>query len=318
MAHRRPSVRSGVLLSALLVLLAGPPVPTAARSPRPTATVVGTAAVNVRACPGLDCAVVVSAPLGARLAVTGEAAEGFLPVAYRGHVGFAYALYLAADDAPVPYLARGTPGCDRVALIFNVGVGWEPATGILDTLAAERAPATMFVMGWWARQHPDLLRRMDAAGFPIGSHGDQQTEPTALTDAAIVADLQAAAAAVEAVLGAPPGPWYTPYAAAADDRVRAVVAGLGYLPVAWDVPAADYGRNATPDSVWARVVPNVYDGAIVEFHLDGPASAASTGVALPWVISALRDAGYRLVTIPELDRPCEGDGSTQTGDGRRE
>jgi hypothetical protein len=51
-------------------------------------------------------------------------------------------------------------------------------------------------------------------------------------------------------------------------------------------------------------MPNVYDGAIVELHLDGPASATSTGVALPWIVDELRDAGYTFVTIPELARPC--------------
>ena len=49
---------------------------------------------------------------------------------------------------------------------------------------------------------------------------------------------------------------------------------------------------------------SVHDGAIVELHLDGPASAESTGLALPRVIRDLRAQGYRFVSIPEMAAPC--------------
>ena len=37
-----------------------------------------------------------------------------------------------------------------VALMFNIGAGYEPAYGILDTLGAYGVPGSMFVMGWLA------------------------------------------------------------------------------------------------------------------------------------------------------------------------
>ena len=175
---------------------------------------------------------------------------------------------------------------------------------ILQDLAEKEVPATIFAMGWWASQHPDELRQIDALGFPIGSHGDQRVKLTDLTDEQIVADVVAASSAIAAVLGRPPEPWFTPYANDVDDRVRRLVGSLGFMPVGWDVPAADFDRSATANSVYARVMPNAYDGAIVEFHLDGPKSATSTAVALPWIVDELRDQGYTFVTIPEIAQPC--------------
>ena len=53
---------------------------------------------------------------------------------YEETTGFVRTLFVASDlDAP-PFLATGSPGCQRVAFIFNVGVGFEPDPGILDTL----------------------------------------------------------------------------------------------------------------------------------------------------------------------------------------
>jgi peptidoglycan/xylan/chitin deacetylase (PgdA/CDA1 family) len=89
-----------------------------------------------------------------------------------------------------------------------------------------------------------------------------------------------------------------------DDRVRNLVGREGYLPVGWDVAADDWDVGITAEYVYDRVVPNVEDGSIVEFHLDGPSSAESTSVAIPWIVSDLRKQGFTFVTIPEMAQPC--------------
>jgi peptidoglycan/xylan/chitin deacetylase (PgdA/CDA1 family) len=124
------------------------------------------------------------------------------------------------------------------------------------------------------------------------------------SDAEVVADVQAAEAAIEAAIGRPPERLFTPYAGAIDDRVRGLVAGLGYLPIGWTAPADDWDFDATPEQVFRNVMERVEDGAIVELHLDAPASATSTAVALPWIVGELRKQGYHFVTIPELAVPC--------------
>src|SRR5689334_22012622 len=66
----------------------------------------------------------------------------------------------------------GDPAEPRIALVFNVGAGYEPATAIIETLATYQQAATFFVMGWWATRHPELLHQIAEAGHEIGSHGD--------------------------------------------------------------------------------------------------------------------------------------------------
>lgn len=267
------------------------------------ATVLGTDAVLIRACPSLDCDVVGTAPLGASLDITGELQDGFAPVTWQGISGFAFHLFLS-DTGVSPWLVQGEADCDQVALIFNIGIGFEPSESILDTLTGRGAAATMFPMGWWAPQHPEYLRRLNDAGFVIGTHGDQRTLLTNATDEAVLHDVKASIVAIEAVIERPIDPWATPYAAATDERVRALVAGLGIMPVGWTVAANDYGASATGDAVYARIMKGVHPGAIVEFHLDGPATERSTAIALPRIIDELRSQGYDLVTVPELAKPC--------------
>lgn len=282
-------------------------------------TVVGTPQLEIRSCPEPSCDVVATAPLGASVTLEQEAsgvepsdaeasdlaATGkFVSVGYQGRAGYAPDLFVTTEPAHVPYLLQGEEGCKRVALIFNVGVGEEPATGILDTLEMERVPATMFVMGWWAAQHPPILQRMVDEGYPIGSHGYDSVELTTRPDDEVADDIERATTAIEHAIGKPVTRYFTPYAAAIDERVRAVVGAAGYLPVAWTVPSADYGADATEESVYERVMSEMHDGGIVELHLDAPASAESTGRALPRLIDDLRAQGYRFVTVPEMARPC--------------
>ena len=203
-----------------------------------------------------------------------------------------------------PGFSQGDPGCGRVALIFNIGAGYEPAVSILDTLSATGTPATMFVMGWWAEQNPGLTQQLFDYGFVVGSHGYTPPELTVRSDEDVAWDVQAAAEAIVWASGYAPGPWFTPFAGAIDDRVRAIVAEQGFVPIGWHVYSEDWSPDASADSVYANVMNSVYDGAIVELHLDASSSTWSTAVALPWIISDLSAQGYTFVTVPQMMEPC--------------
>jgi peptidoglycan/xylan/chitin deacetylase (PgdA/CDA1 family) len=209
-----------------------------------------------------------------------------------------------AQPATVPVsdeeVLHGDPTVARIALIFNVGAGFEPAMGILDTLAERQQHATFFVMGWWAERHPDVLRQMADGGHEIASHGHSIFDLTQATDAQVRADLESADTAISAVTGRSTRPLWSPSAGYRDARVRAIAASLGYRPILWTVDGADWTLEATPESVYSHVVNSASNGAIVVLHFDSPTTRDSTAEVLPAVIDNLRSAGYRLVTITEL------------------
>lgn len=200
--------------------------------------------------------------------------------------------------------SAGAAGCAQVALMFNVGAGFEPSYGILDTLSTYGVSASMFVMGWLAEQNPALVQQMSAGGHPVGSHGYLPPELTARSDDDVVADLLAASGALSWSLGYEPGPWFTPYASASDSRVRSIASSLGLVTVGWSVGSDDWSPDATADSIYNRVVGGAFDGAIVELHLDAQQSINGTAVALPWIIDDLSAQGYRFVTVPQIAAGC--------------
>src|SRR5438067_8406198 len=130
---------------------------------------------------------------------------------------------------------HGDPSLPNVALVFNVGAGFEPATSILDSLDDRQERATFFVMGWWADRHPDVLRQIADRGHEIASHGHTIFDLTQASDAQVRADLEAADAAIGAVTGRTTRPLWSPSAGYQNARVRAVAASLGYRPILWTI-----------------------------------------------------------------------------------
>jgi peptidoglycan/xylan/chitin deacetylase (PgdA/CDA1 family) len=201
-------------------------------------------------------------------------------------------------------VSAGTPGCSQVALMFNIGAGYDPAIGILDTLGGYGVPASMFVMGWLAEQNPWLVQQIAAWGHPVGSHGYVPPELTIRSDDDVVWDLQAASGALSWALGYDLGPWFTPYASASDDRVRSIASSLGLITVGWTASSGDWDPGATAESIYGNTVGGAFDGAIIELHLDTQRSIDGTAVALPWIIDDLSAQGYSFVTIPQIAGWC--------------
>lgn len=70
----------------------------------------------------------------------------------------------------------------------------------------------------------------------------------------------------------------------------------GYLSVFWTIDTLDWTSEATPESIWKRVMNNACPGAIVLMHCGSQQEAQ----ALPAVIEELRASGYELATLSEV------------------
>ncbi|MBN8929934.1 MAG: polysaccharide deacetylase [Rhodospirillales bacterium 69-11] len=68
---------------------------------------------------------------------------------------------------------------------------------LLETFAASGARATFFTLGWVARRHPALIRRIVAGGHELASHGWDHTRADAQDPAAFRADVSRARAVLE-------------------------------------------------------------------------------------------------------------------------
>ncbi len=68
--------------------------------------------------------------------------------------------------------------------------------------------------------------------------------------------------------------------------------------VLWTIDTGDY-LDPGVRVIFHRAVAGARPGAIILLH-DGGGDRAQTIAALPYIVHALRDRGYKLVTIPQL------------------
>jgi peptidoglycan/xylan/chitin deacetylase (PgdA/CDA1 family) len=197
-------------------------------------------------------------------------------------------------------IVRGPADVPKLSLVVNAGAGYESAPEMLDVLAAKQVKTTFFLLGWWAERNPDLVRRMQAEGHEIASHGHSVFDLTAVSDAEVAADLERADAAISAITGQTTRPLWSPSAGYRDARVRGIAARLGYRPILWSQDSGDWQTTATAQGVLQRALAGVENGAIIVLHMDSPRTRTTTAVILGDLIDAIRARGIEPVTITEL------------------
>lgn len=192
---------------------------------------------------------------------------------------------------PTPKMANcASEKC--IALTFDDGP--EPSTTpeVLNVLKAQATPATFFVLGIQVQKHPDILRRIHAEGHEIGGHSWGHKALTKMKPQEIQAELDMTVASFQNAGVEPPKIFRPPYG-----MVNSKVKDLIKQPIIlWNIDPHDWATTTGGKQEIADLMATIKPGAIVLLHDIKPGTARS----LDEMISSLRQAGYRLVTVSQL------------------
>ncbi|MBO1754944.1 polysaccharide deacetylase family protein [Allobranchiibius sp. CTAmp26] len=197
---------------------------------------------------------------------------------------------------PGPDIVAGPRSSGEVALTFHGAGDPSIARAVLAALAAHQAEVTVFTVGTWARQHPDVVHALLGAGHDVGNHTWSHQPMRSLSAAAARVEVQRGAHAVAAVRGSAGAlfrPSGTPTSTA---TIRAAAASAGYHRcISYDVDSLDY-TDPGSTAIVRNVEATVRGGSIVSLHLGHPGTVA----ALPKILDLLTQRGLRAVTITRL------------------
>jgi cellulose synthase/poly-beta-1,6-N-acetylglucosamine synthase-like glycosyltransferase/peptidoglycan/xylan/chitin deacetylase (PgdA/CDA1 family)/spore germination protein YaaH len=208
---------------------------------------------------------------------------------------------------PSPYvIERFGYAKKTIALTFDDGPDPKYTPRILDILDKAGVKATFFVIGSNGEKHPELLRRIFAAGHDIGNHTYTHPNIADVTTTQVNLEVSATARLLESVLGHQTHLFRSPYGEDSEpetqDQVRPMDAlgRQGYVFVGMRIDPDDWkqpGVDAIVDEVVAQA--ETGEGNVVLLH-DSGGDRSQTVQALPRIIDALRAKGYRFVTVSEL------------------
>ena len=127
----------------------------------------------------------------------------------------------------------------ELALTFDDGPNDAATPQLLELMARHNVRATFFLIGGFARQRPDLVRAIRAAGHLIGNH--TMTHPKlSLTPAGRVRqELKECSAVLEDITGEAVAYFRPPFGARRPVVLR-MARELGLTPVTWNVTAFDW------------------------------------------------------------------------------
>jgi peptidoglycan/xylan/chitin deacetylase (PgdA/CDA1 family) len=187
-----------------------------------------------------------------------------------------------------------------IALTFDDGPNPEATPRILDALKERGVKATFFVLGRHADAWPELVRRVTDEGHVIGNHGWHHRKLHVRGPGYVRRDLTMGTDSIVKASGIQPSlfraphgfrsPWVTP-----------IASSLGQLTVGWSRGVWDSAKPGV-DAIVRRTVDGARPGYIMLLHdgdgYDMNGDRSQTAAALPRILDALLEQGYRFVTIP--------------------
>ncbi len=190
---------------------------------------------------------------------------------------------------------NGNQGVD-CGLVACVAVTYDDGpsaftTSLLDTLLAERAPATLFMLGGAARGMPEVVRRAVAEGHELGSHTMTHPDLTRVKPEEARREVLEAGSVLSELTGLPITTFRPPYGALNDKALDAI----GLPAVLWSVDTLDWKTPGT-EALVQRSVGEAAVGDIILFH----DTHAETVEAASAVFGGLRNRGFTPVTVTQL------------------
>lgn len=135
--------------------------------------------------------------------------------------------------------APARPG--ELALTLDDGPNpmWTPK--LLDKLAAHGVHATFFLLGGFAEQQPELVRRIAAGGHLIGNHSWSHPDLSRTSARRIHEELAHTSDLLEQTIGAPVRYFRPPFGARRPVVFR-IARDLGLTPVLWNAMTNDWSE----------------------------------------------------------------------------
>ena len=180
------------------------------------------------------------------------------------------------------------------ALTFDDGPDPSYTPKIVKILQEKKVPATFFMVGAMVRAHAPTGMLVVKAGYPIGGH--TWTHPMRTKRPAWEVDHTDAM--IKQKLGITTTMFRPPYGLR-NNGLASVASARGEDVIIWSSDSDDWNHGTNASRIHNNVMKNAGSGGIALMH-DGGGNRSATVAALPGIIDALHNRGFKLVTVPQL------------------
>lgn len=182
----------------------------------------------------------------------------------------------------------------RVAISFDAAWGADKTQGIMDILSEYNSNATFFLVGFWTDKYSDMVKKIDEAGFEIGTHSNTHPDMTKLSAETIKSELETSIKLISDITGKEVELFRPPYGAY-NNTLLDVAEDMGLISIQWDVDTLDW-KGLSGEEICTRVLNNVRPGSIILCHNNSDHILE----ALPLILDRLQKQGYTIGSVGDL------------------
>jgi peptidoglycan/xylan/chitin deacetylase (PgdA/CDA1 family) len=179
-----------------------------------------------------------------------------------------------------------------VALTFDAAFGADKTGAILEVLERNAVVATFFLAGFWVDTHPDAVKKIDALGLEIGTHGETYSHMDRLAFEKQREELSSSGKKIFELVGKSVSVFRPPYNSYNDDLIAACDS-LGIKAVEFDI---GLGQEGSAFALAARALNEAKNGSIIAFY----ANSDNIETALPLVILGLQARGFGFKRLSDM------------------
>lgn len=184
-----------------------------------------------------------------------------------------------------------------VALTFDDGPHPKYTKEVLDLLVQYEAKATFFVVGEHAEKNYDLIARMYEEQHEIANH--TYTHPFKASVPKLLKEIKQTNDTIFSITGSYPN-LFRPVEGQYTDALIDAVSKQGYTVVmwSWHQDTEDW-KDPGVKRIVNKVLKGTKKGDVILFH-DGGGNRQQTVKALEEILPALKNDGFRFVTVSEM------------------
>jgi peptidoglycan/xylan/chitin deacetylase (PgdA/CDA1 family) len=197
---------------------------------------------------------------------------------------------------PASFINHGARDSGNAALTFHAAGNPAMATALLDLLKRSGTPVTVFAVGSWISENPQLAKRILADGHELSNHTWSHGAMRTMSPADLTTEISKAADALTKLTGSN-GRWFRPSQIEVPTAAILAAAGkVGYgVSVGYDLDSMDF-QDPGAAAVKKNVMGAIQSGSIVSLHFDHQ----NTIDALPAIIDHMKSKNLKPVTVSQL------------------
>ena len=186
-------------------------------------------------------------------------------------------------------------------LYLTLACGYENGNTekILNALKSHNAKGAFFLVGNYARDNQDLVRRMDEEGHIVGNHTMHHPDMSGISDPeSFRKELQGVEELYEQATGKPLSKFYRPPRGEFSEENLKMAKEMGYKTVFWSLAYVDWKQDAQPtkEEAFQKLIPRTHNGAVVLLHQ----TSQTNGEIMDELLTRWEEMGYRFGTLDEL------------------